>query len=186
MAHDPDFIVVPGTGRVLTAPTGTAFPADVATAFSATWRDLGGTTEDGVQLTKSKTTEGFRPWQSFRQTRRWITELTERVSFTLSEWSNVTVEMAFEGAITEPTAGNYVFTPASEEEVLEYAIAVEWVDDTKIYRLYVPRMMTAEDMETTFSRQGPSLLPITLEALGEDGTAPYTIHSNDPSWEPPV
>ena len=184
---DADQLVVAGTGRVLAAPVGTAFPADVATAFGASWKDLGYTTDDGVQFTDGKSTDSFSPWQSFYAVRRWVTSRETNLAFTLAEWSYDSVPLAFGGgAITEPTAGNYVYTPPDPGETDDRALAVEWVDDAKIYRVYVPVGNVSDNVESSFTKTGPSLLPITFGVLGTDGSAPWTLHTNDPSFEAPA
>lgn len=184
---DADQIVIAGTGRVLVAPVGTAFPADEATAFSSTWRDLGYTTEDGVQFTDGKTTNTFSPWQSFYAARRWVTSRETNVAFTLAEWSHDSVPLAFGGGeITEPTSGHYLYTPPDPGETDDRALAVEWTDGDKVYRAFIPKGSVADNVETGFTRTGPSLLPINFGVLGTDGAAPWTMVTNDPSWEAPA
>src|SRR4029077_16732930 len=70
-------------GRVLTAPIGTAAPADVATAWSAGWSDHGFTTQDGVLITPKIVEYSVKAWQADVPIRTRIVERGREMGFKL-------------------------------------------------------------------------------------------------------
>lgn len=184
MANDADQIVVAGTGRVLVAAVGTTAPTGVSGAYAAGWTEVGYTTEDGVTFSDSKDVEDRAAWQSLYPVRRLVTGRSSSVSFTLLEWSASTVPLAFGGgAVTEPSAGVFKYTPPDPEDIDERALSVEWTDGTKIYRLVIPRGNVSEGVETNLTRTGAAELPITFSVLGSDATAPWHMLTNDPAFD---
>lgn len=92
------------------------------------------------------------------------------------------------GDVTVLTAGSnaagaeYVYTPPEPEELDERSLTVEWQDGDKDYRLYFPRGMVTEAIESKLSRGAAADLPITFAALS-DGTDPvFQLFTNDPSF----
>jgi hypothetical protein len=182
---DPDEIVIGSDGHMFIAPVGTAAPSDIATAWSATWVDLGYATEDGVAFSKSRDVEGVRGWQSFYPLRRIITGEDVTASFTLMQWNEITLKLAFGGGVVTTTAGppiHYLYTPPEAGQVDERALGMEWEDGSKIYRLVFPRTMITETVETQLTRSAAAELPLTFGVLGEVGVAPFILRTNDPAW----
>ena len=178
-------ITVGANGSIFVAPVGTAAPSDIATAWAGTWVDLGYASPDGVTFTDSRTMERIAVWQLFYPGRFIITERDAMASFVLRQWSKDTVKLAFGGGTITTTAGppaHYLYTPPSPEVIDERAIGIEWIDGTKIYRLVMPRVMVTDSVETKLARTSAADLPIKVGIMGTDGSSPWTLRTNDPSF----
>lgn len=185
MGNDADQITVGGNGRVKVAPVGTAAPASISVAASATWVDLGYLDPDGVTFTDGKTVEPIDVWQSFYPARRIVTEKVANASFNLRQWNADTVPFAFGGgSVTEDAPGEYRYTPPAPGTIDERAMLIEWEDGSKKYRLILPRGMVEEDVETQLTKANAADLPITFGILGTEGVDPWYTQTDDPAFAP--
>jgi hypothetical protein len=185
MAKDTDQIVVGANGTIRVAPVDTAMPATSAATFGAGWVDLGYASEDGVTLTDSKDLESIPVWQLFYPARRIVTGKDLTVAFVLRQWSSATVSLAFGGGeVTWVAAGQYQYEPPAPETIDERALAVDWIDGDKNYRLLIPKGMVTENVETNITRTAAADLPITFGIIGtDDAGAPWTLLTDDPAFE---
>lgn len=181
MGKDASAIIIAGKGSLLVAPVGTTMPTDVETALPAAWVDLGYTTPDGVSFSVEKTTEDVSVWQSVHPARTFVTDLQASLTFTLRQWDKTTVPLAFGGGTITETAGppkHWTYTPPEAHTVDERAAVIDFVDGTKKQRIIIPRVMVTTSVETKMSRTEVSDLPISLNVLGTDGVAPWTLKTN--------
>lgn len=70
------------TGAVFVAPEGTALPTDATTALSNSFKLLGFTSDAGVQISESSSSDEIRAWEGRTKVYEVQTEYTEAVSFT--------------------------------------------------------------------------------------------------------
>jgi len=184
MPLDSAEIIVGGTGRLYAAPEGTPLPASLNAAIPG-FVDLGYTTEDGAKFTDSKTTNDIRAWQSFYPTRVHVTARSAMLEFTLLQWNEDTIPLAFGGGgFTVPAAGEYRYNPPSPETLAVNALVLDIADGTRNFRIVIPRGFVTSNTESTFAKTGPALLPITFTVLSNDDGNPWTIDSDDPTWAP--
>lgn len=177
-------IRVGATGKILVASVGTAAPVDVSTPWTG-WVDLGLASEAGVALTDSKTVVVVGVWQLFYAARRIITGRDFTAGFTLRQWNQSTVALAFGGG-TFAVAGaapNQVTTyhPPAPGFVDERALGVEWTDNAYTYRLSMAKGMVTDNVAATASQTAPMDLPIVFSLSGVPGADPWTLVSNDPA-----
>lgn len=185
MAKSTSQITVGANGTVYVAPVATVAPVDIATAWGASWVDLGYTSETGVTFTDTRTTEKIMVWQLFRAGRYIVTDADTTCSFVLRQWNKDTVKLAFGGGTITTTAGppaHYLYTPPDPSVIDERAVGIEWIDGTKTYRLVLPRVMVTEGVETNITRSAAADLPITVGIMGVDGASAYTLRTNDPAF----
>lgn len=185
MTKNADEIVVGANGSIFTAEPGATIPASIAVPLGGQWTELGYVTEDGVTWTDGKSLNSIRAWQSFYDLRRIVESREGMLAFSLMQWDGTTVPLAFGGGeITEigAASGNFRYLPPSPEDVDEKAMAVEWSDGDKDYRLTFPKGMVTENVETNIVRTGAALLPITFALLGEEGVEPFILDTNDPAF----
>lgn len=69
------------TGAVFVAPKGTALPTDATTALASAWKLLGFTSDAGVQISESSSSESIRAWEGRTEVYNVKTEYTESISF---------------------------------------------------------------------------------------------------------
>lgn len=184
MALSSDEIVVTGTGHIYVAPVGTAFPANVGVTPSVAngWTELGYASEEGARFSFGREINSIMGWQSFDPLRKVVTAVPKTVSFDLMQWNMYTVQLAFGGgAITEPTSGNYVYTPPAESFLDERALIIEGTDGASTYRFCFRKALNEEGVDFAFVRSDPVLFPITMGILAADNDADaYFIQTNDP------
>jgi hypothetical protein len=182
MSNDAAQVVVGANGSVWVAATSGGAPTDVATPLDGDWTDLGFISEDGATFTEGKDITDIGAWQSFYPIRRIITGRSIQLSFALRQWNKDTIEFALGGAVEENT-GEFKYTPPSPEEFEERAVILEWADGTKAYRLYMPRGIVSESVETSLVRTAAADLPVTFAATDPGaGVDAYTLFTDDPAF----
>lgn len=185
MTKDADEIVVGANGSIYVGAVGATIPASIDDALDgAAWTDLGYVTEDGVSWTDGKSLTSIRAWQSFYDLRRIVESKEGSLGFTLMQWSGENVKLAFGGGTIDEAAGSglYKFTPPDPATIDERAMAVEWTDGDKDYRLVFPKGMVSENVETNIVRTDSANLPISFALLGQAGVNPFELYTNDPAF----
>jgi len=69
------------TGAIFVAPKGTTLPTDATTALPSAWKLLGFTSDAGVQISESSSSESIRAWEGRTEVYNVKTEYTETISF---------------------------------------------------------------------------------------------------------
>lgn len=69
------------TGAIWVAPKGTTLPTDATTALPAAWKLLGFTSDAGVQISESASSDEIRAWEGRTIVYNVQTEYTESISF---------------------------------------------------------------------------------------------------------
>lgn len=70
------------TGAIWVAPKGTSLPTDASTALSASWSLLGFTSDAGVNISESTSSDKISAWEGRTVVYNVQTEYTENISFT--------------------------------------------------------------------------------------------------------
>jgi len=180
-----DEIVVGANGSVFVAPVGTTEPAMISTVLDAAFVDLGYVNEDGATFLDGKTIEDVNVWQLFYAARKLVTAKEASLAFVLSQWSELTVPLAFGGGVTVMDgAGEYSYTPPAPGTIDERAMILEWVDGIKNYRLIIPRGLVTENVETNLVKTGAAELPITFSIVGTAAGTPWYLQTDDEALNP--
>lgn len=178
-------IVVGANGTIWVAPTDADGPDDIGTAMTSVdgdWTELGFASEDGVTWTDGKTVTAIMVWQSFYAARRIITERESMVAFVLRQWDSDTVVFAFGGGEITGSTGDWTYTPPDPEVIDERSLTVEWQDGDKNYRLYFPRGMVTENVESKLTRAAAADLPITYSAVSDGSMPPFLFFTDDDAF----
>ena len=185
MAIDTDEVVVGADGAVYVAPVGTAGPTDIATALNASFVDLGYVSEDGVEMTPGVEMNPIPAWQSFYPIRHVVTGRSLELGFSLLQWNEDSIKLAFGGGTVTPTAGPpayYTYTPPAPEDVDYRALVIEWEDGTKDYRLHIPRALVTDVGSITLQRSDPAGLDLTFSLAAAESGSEFTLITNDPAF----
>ncbi|MEU2724077.1 hypothetical protein [Streptomyces smyrnaeus] len=184
MAVNADNVRVGLNGNVYVAPKGTAAPTDLTTAWGAAWKDLGYLNDDGVEMEYSTDVEDIMAWQSLSPVRRVLTSVDMTLAFTAIELRADAMTLYFpDSTITEVTAGTvYKLDIPSAPGSAEMAFGFEWVDDTIINRVIIPRGEVTDRESVNFQRGEPVGLGMTVSAYASSSPELATWLSNDPSW----
>ena len=179
MAIDASEVRVAGYGHIYIAPEGTTLPADVDTAMTADWVDLGYATTDGVTFTFSRETEDLDAWQGDKIRVLSLKE-PKMAEFTLMQTDAATVTAALGGGSWADVGGLGTFTPPEMGENAVRAMVVEYEDGSDIkYRYCFARVQQEGDVTMTLNREGAVEYPMTMGVLEADPS--YTILTNDPA-----
>lgn len=182
MAKDSDQLVVAASGSIYVAPVGTAVNTDPDAALSATWRELGYATEDGVTFGDSPNVETIMGWQSASPLRRIVTGRDRTVGFALHQWNDATLEFVFGGGAWNALGGGlYRFDPPEDTDALdELALVVDWADGDRHFRFVAYEGSVTSGVETQLTRSGSAILPVTFEINANDDGDDWNIYSDDP------
>lgn len=187
MTKDADEFVVASNGSINLGPTDATMPVDLD-PLDSDFVELGYATEDGVTFADAPTVEDIRSWQSATPTRRLVTERTNSAAFQLQQWNADSFALAFGGGAWSvvdvgPPQITRFDPPAPEDALAEYALAIDWSDGDKNYRLVIPRGNVQEGVETQLTRGGVAVLPITFGVLVPDTGLQWNLYSDDPAIE---
>lgn len=186
MSNNPQEILIAGTGTLWTAPEGTELPQYLSEALDPAFVQHGYLTEDGAKFTDAKSVEEVRAWQAFYPVRKFLQGRTGSLEFSLMQWNEENLVLAYGGGgITEPQPGEYRYVPPAPEELAVVCAVLDMTDGDRNFRFGVPRCFVTNDVESTFAKSGPGLLPITLEVLDAgSGVDPWFYDTDDPTWAP--
>ena len=182
--NDATELVVASSGQISVAPIGTALPTATTAALNAAFYGLGYATEDGVTLTATPEVEEFMAWQSRQAVRRELLGQEIQVAFSLEQWNEATIPLAFGGGTITGTAPNYRYDLPDEDDAIdERSMVIDAVDGAKHYRWVFPRGSVTESAETQLTRGALAVLPITFKALAPaaGGASGYML-TDDPAF----
>ena len=182
MSKDATEVVVGSNGTLWVAPYGAAEPTDIDDPLSAEWYDLGYLSEDGVTIGAPREVTSIGAWQSYYPIRRIVTSKDLTIAGALRQFGGKQVEVALDAVVTEDGTGKYRLTPNAPEDIAEWAVAIEWADGAKDYRIIVPRTILVENVEFAVARTAPTDLAVSFGVLGTDGAEAWFGQSNDPAW----
>ena len=185
MALDADEVVIGANGAVYVGAVGSTGPTDIETALDAAFTHLGYVTDDGITLTPGMDTAEINAWQSFYPVRRIVTSRSFDIAIPLLQWNQESIKLAFGGGSFATTAGPpayYTYTPPSPEEIDYRALVLEWADDTKEYRLHVPKVLVTDAGDLSLNRTDAAALDLTFSLEATDGSNPFTLITNDPAF----
>ena|SRR5690349_10235031 len=166
--NNSDDLVVAGAGQVYVAASGTSLPADVTAAgslSSSTWTGLGYHTEDGVTFSSTPDIAEFRAWQARQAIRRERQGQDLQLTFSLMQWNEKTVEVAFGATVSSVTGGYKLDFPDSTAALTEYAVVVECIDGSEKHYFAFSRVNVTDTVEAQFTSNNPAVLPITFKVL---------------------
>jgi hypothetical protein len=165
-------------GATVTAPT------DEAASVDADLVTVGFISEDGIKFRDSKDVGALKAWQTAYDVRRFVTGRNFELEFSMEQWNWHTLPTALGGGtVTIPTAGHYKYVPPDSDDLDPRALVVDWVDGTRVYRLWVPQAIVTSQVEVNVKRDEGAMFPVTFGAIF-DGTNPaFTIFTDDAAFQ---
>lgn len=188
--------VLVGAANFLWAPRGSTKPSDSTVAVNdfASWPSgwiHGGYTDSGPNFTYTYEVFEVKAQQSTAPLKRKKTNETLTISASLLQFSGAHMALATGGTLTHTAAGvgqKEVDRVVGGGEVTldEYMFAIESSreDDAgnlQPVRLFLPRGTITQNGETTFQRDGATILPVQISALLDD-TLPAGSQLYDMRW----
>lgn len=189
MAPSADQIAVPMNGTIYTATwsADTTYPTTVrgtltnGTYTGGTWAELGYTTEDGVTFSSTPNVEDINAWQSPDPVRRLVTSRETTVATQLLQWNDDTFKVAFGGGAW--TGGTLFTPPAPQDALANLALIVDGEDGTRQYRFVIYKANVTDAVETSLTRTGAAVLPVTFSAVADAGeTTTWKFMTDDAAF----
>lgn len=182
MAEDADQIVIAADGAVNVAPVGTAVQKDPAVALSATFRNMGLISTDGVNFGDTPNMGQVESWQNSEPSRRFVNSRARMVSCEFQQWNDKTIPTAHGGGEwVQDGAGIYRFDPPADADPLEeLCVVIDWADGDRRWRWVGYNMSVTSGVQYQLTRTQESRLPVTFELNANPGGRPYNIYSDDP------
>lgn len=195
MSQNKEEIVVALDGSVNLAPVSDdlVLPEDLD-PLTTDFSDFGYQSSDGVAFSVTPSVTDIEAWQSATPVRKIVTARALSLKFTALQWNVSTFAAAYGGgAWTEidppsppDTPGLYRYDPpADEDDLVDYAGVVDFVDGDKHYRLVVKQSNITDSVDTNLARSGAAVIPITINAVTPDGEdKSWYLLSDDPAVQP--
>jgi hypothetical protein len=178
--QDPTEIRVASRGEVYVAPVGTALPTTPTAALNAAFVGLGLCTTDGVSLSVSPEIQEIMSWQARQATRRELVNQEVQASFTLQQFNESTIPLAFGGgSVTNPSGSIYRYELPTDGALDELCMIIDAIDGGVHQRIILPRGNVTEAVETSFVRDAEQQLPVTFKALQPSDGSTSLIYLTD-------
>ena len=169
------------TGQVYVAPVGTALPTTPSAALNSAFVGLGFHTEDGISLSAPVNVTEYGAWQTKYPIRREVDSREFMFTFSLLQFNEETVKLAFGGGSFTSVSGGYKFSPPTATDAIDERSLVADIDDgTERTRFIIPRGSVTEGVDTQFTRSALSQLNVSFKALfPADGSLPWYYLDSD-------
>ncbi len=155
------------TGAIYVAPKGTTLPTDATTALAGAFSLLGFTSDAGVQIAETSSTQAIRAWEGRMEVYNVRSEYTESVSFMPIQCNaDVAKLMWGDGKVTVGTGG--ALTVKHHGEMLEpVVIAIETTPRAGIVKRFAGTFQLVERGEQTMDGTQVDGRQLTFRAIGD-------------------
>jgi hypothetical protein len=162
MALNTEEVVVSVTGAIYSFPTTEDAPTDHNGALPLVTKEHGYTSEEGVEVSATKSITNILAWQNASIVRSVVTESSIEVSFTLIQDNEDNREL-FYGVAANGTGG-YEWNPANSGGRKSFVIdAIDTAENKKV-RYYFPSAEITSVEAVTLNSSTPISFGITLTA----------------------
>ena len=157
------------TGAIWVAPKGTTLPADATTALPSTFTLLGFTSDAGVQISESKSSESVRAWEARTEVYTVTTEYTENVSFTPIQCNEDVAKLTWGADHVTVDSQTGAITKEHTGDTLDpVVIVVETVPRTGIVNRYCGTYQLSERGEQTLDGTQVDGRQLTFNAIADE------------------
>lgn len=173
------------TGAIFIAPTTVALPTDATTALSSDWTLLGYTSDAGVQISESTSSNAINAWEGRVEVYNVRTEYTESVSFTPIQ-CNVDVMKLIWGddAVTVDAAGT-ILAKHHGKNLEPVHIVIETTPREGIVKRFCQKSQLTERGEVTMDGTQVDGRQLTFNNLAdENGVTCYEYTAFTSDYEP--
>jgi hypothetical protein len=189
MALDATLARLGVTGMVMTGPTGTTAPTDLA-AWGTGWADCGYISDDGLEEAPDEDSEQFVPWQAATPIRVEVTKSITTFKFTCWESNWTTVSLYYrvkeEDVTVTGTAPNQIvsFDQAGKPDRNLRAFGFDVIDGSYHRRAICPLAEVTERGSITYKSNELIAYELTVTAYpGSDGVSIKRMFQE--GWAPP-
>ena len=161
------------TGAIWVAPKGTTLPTDATTALAGTYKLLGFTSDAGVTISESRTTDEIRAWEGRTVVYNTVTEYTESVSFTPIQVNGDVAKLTW-GAGNVTVTSSTLYAKHSAANLDPVCIVIETVPRPGIVKRYCGTFQLTERGDATLDGTQVDGRALTFNAIAD--TNGVTLH----------
>lgn len=165
-------------GMVLSAPVGTAAPADIAAAWPTGWNDLGLISTDGLTEAKDQTLTTINAWGYDGPVRSQVSNRVTTFRARFLETNARTLSLYHGIPLADMTSGgtgatqSLNFTEGQTPDPLITALGIHIIDGTQVFRFIVPRAQLTDRSEVVYKGDEAVSYECTVTTLlASDGTS---------------
>lgn len=165
------------TGAIWIAPQGTTLPTDATTTLPNTFKLLGFTSDAGVQISESSSTDAIRAWEAHTEVYNVQTEYTESVSFTPIQCNSDVAELTWGADWVEVDDQTGAIHAKHHAGILDpVVIAIETSPRSTIVKRYVGTFQLTERGEVTLDGNTVDGRALTFNAIADSNGV--TMHEH--------
>jgi hypothetical protein len=163
MADDTTKVVIPSTGEVYKAATGTTAPTSAISSLSSWTAGLVGfISENGVTQSLNSTTTTIKAFQNATVVRTAQTEFAVTYAFEMLEMNPVTLALYYGSySVVDTTGGS---TTINGTTLGHFSYILDFVDSLQKVRIYIPDGQITTRGDTTYKNGEATPLPVTITA----------------------
>lgn len=165
------------TGAIYVAPKGTALPTDATTALSSDFVLLGFTSDAGVQISESSSTQAIRAWEGRTEVYNVRTEYTESVSFTPIQCNADVAKLTWgDDMVTVNAESGTIYAKHHGGTLEPVVIAIETTPRTGIVKRYCGTFQLTQRGEQALDGATVDGRALTFNALADSNG--ITMHEH--------
>lgn len=177
MAQDLDAIVVGQTGKIYTAPVGTAAPTDPTTPWATGWIDLATISEDGMTMSFNEDSSEIKQWGG-GVVRKLITSSETTFAFKCLESSKQVMETFYKTTVDD-TAGSLEIKGGIRAEG---AWGIDVLDGNTHIRYVIARGEMTERGDVVHKADEPMGYEFTVTAYQDANLVSAIMYSDIANW----
>ena len=161
------------TGAIFVAPQNTSLPSDATTALGGTWTLLGFTSDAGVTISESRSTDEIRAWEGRTVVYNTVTEYTESVSFTPIQVNGDVAKLTW-GAGNVTVSSSTLYAKHSAANLDPVCIVIETTPRPGIVKRYCGTFQLVERGDATLDGTQVDGRQLTFNAIADSNGV--TLH----------
>ena len=156
------------TGAIYVAPQGTTLPTDATTALASAWKLLGFTSDAGVTISESVSTDEIRAWEGRSTVYTVTTEYTESVAFTPIQCNADVAKLTWgDDSVTVDDQTGAIHAAHSGKNMEPVCITVETTPRENIVKRYCGTFQLTERGEQTMDGTQVEGRSLTFNAVAD-------------------
>jgi hypothetical protein len=180
MAQDLSAVVVGQTGKIYTAPLGSALPDDPTTAWAAAWVDLATISEDGMTMSFNEDTGEIKQWGG-GVVRKLITSSETTFAFKCLESSRQVVETFYKSQVDATDS----FVEIKSGLRAEAMWGIDVLDGSTHIRYVIPRGEMTERGDVVHKADEAVGYEMTISAYQDENLVSAIMYSDIANWTAP-
>ena len=162
------------TGAIWVAPKNTTLPTDATTALATAWTLLGFTSDAGVQISESASTEAIRAWEARTVVYNPQTEYTESISFMPIQVNADVAKLTWGDDYVQVDASGNIHSKHHAGTLEPVCVVIETTPRTGIVKRYTGTFQLTERGEQTLDGASVDGRTLTFNAIAD--TNGVTMH----------